>query len=805
MVSFTYDNKGRVIAKSGTSKEKSYGSTISYDQQGRLLSASESSNGKYFIKKGIIYDDKARVVSYEKQLYSSGVLTKVQIENIYSSWNGELSQIKDKITGKSLWELKETNAKGQVLKAKLGSADINNTYDANGFLTNVNHSSSVKPSILQLSYSFDAIKNELKSRTTGGDFNIVESFDYDDNNRLINWTNPVTGIKPQANRNVYDVKGRILENDQVGTMKYENSSKIYQPTGMTLNAAGTQNYNNDLIQSILYNENNDPVFIDGEKGDVAFQYGLTSMRQRVTYGGNFSNDTEGKFTKFYSEDGSYEVIKDNATSKEKHIIYIGGAPYESNIVYLKNYTESSGSYKFLHKDYIGSVLAISDEAGNKLEQRHFDAWGNFTHLQIGNGAIITDKDVILSLSKDLIVDRGYTSHEHFLEVGIIHMNGRLYDPLLRRFLNADENIQDPYNTQIYNKYGYVMNNPLMFNDPTGEFAFVAGFFLTYIAPVIWAAIVGTAISVGIYAIQATINNSWSWNGFGKAILMGATTGAVSGATGLIFSAGGFWATVGNGALAGAGSGGVAALINGNNFLEGLTKGAVIGGSVAAITYTMNFLSNAKAEKITEADLDLSDSQNSVEAANTATSTDPDVLMDRINTFRKNNYKDYQIERYGVDVDKIDISSIKNAGGYMDGGVIAETKPNLFSNTSDITYSARAANDPYLLGKTMAHETAHAYVNKLTRFIPGSGNRISSGLKENRLDTVEHLAIKKLENTYYNLNLRGINMKNLNIIPLKEIDKVIKGLSPVMQTQVESWTNKLFEIFNRKVTYQGISW
>ncbi|AZI21439.1 hypothetical protein EIH08_07815 [Chryseobacterium taklimakanense] len=39
------------------------------------------------------------------------------------------------------------------------------------------------------------------------------------------------------------------------------------------------------------------------------------------------------------------------------------------------------------------------------------------------------------------------------------MNGRLYDPLLRRFLNADENIQDMFNTQNYNKYGYVLNNP----------------------------------------------------------------------------------------------------------------------------------------------------------------------------------------------------------------------------------------------------------------------------------------------------------------------------------------------------------
>ncbi|WP_374465768.1 type IV secretion protein Rhs, partial [Chryseobacterium sp.] len=254
LISYSYDNKGRLISQTGTSKGQVYSFSVSYDPQGRLLSSSESSNGKYFIQKGITYDDKARVTSYEKQLYSSGVLTKVQIENVYSAWNGELYQVKDKSAGKILWELKEINAKGQVLKSRLGAADINNTYDTSGFLTNVNHSSQVKPGILQLSYSFDAIRNELKSRTTGGDFNINESFDYDDNNRLVNWTNPVTGIKPTTNRNVYDIKGRITQNDQVGTIKFENSAKIYQPTGMTLNAAGEQNYNNDLIQSITYNE-----------------------------------------------------------------------------------------------------------------------------------------------------------------------------------------------------------------------------------------------------------------------------------------------------------------------------------------------------------------------------------------------------------------------------------------------------------------------------------------------------------------------------------------------------------------------
>ena len=35
--------------------------------------------------------------------------------------------------------------------------------------------------------------------------------------------------------------------------------------------------------------------------------------------------------------------------KEKHTIYIEGTPYESNIVFLKNFDENSGSFKFLHK------------------------------------------------------------------------------------------------------------------------------------------------------------------------------------------------------------------------------------------------------------------------------------------------------------------------------------------------------------------------------------------------------------------------------------------------------------------------
>ncbi|MFN1219552.1 RHS repeat-associated core domain-containing protein [Chryseobacterium kwangjuense] len=791
-ISYSYDNKGRVISKSGTSKGKAYSSNVSYDPQGRLLSSAESSNGKYYIRKGITYDDKGRVISYEKQLYSSGTLTKVTVENVYSTWNGELYQVKDKSSGKSLWELQETNSKGQVLRAKLGAANINNSYDPNGFLTNINHSSTLKPSILQLSYSFDAIKNELKSRTTGGDFNIVESFDYDDNNRLVNWTNPVTGIKPSVNRNVYDIKGRIMENDQVGTMKYENSAKIYQPTGMTLNAAGTQNYNNDLIQSIAYNENNDPVFIDGMKGDAAFQYGLTSMRQRVTYGGNFSIDGDGKFTKFYSEDGSFEVLKDNITGKEKHILYIGGTPYESSIVYLKNFDETNGSYKFLHKDYIGSILAISDEAGNKLEQRHFDAWGNFTHLQITNGTVITDKNIIDATS--LLVERGYTSHEHFAEVGLIHMNGRLYDPLLRRFLNADENIQDPYNTQNYNKYGYVMNNPLMFNDPSGE-CFVP-LFGVLVSTWVAGAVVGTMVAAGMYILKSLVNNTWSWGGFARSLLIGAVTGAATGGLTGGMSASGFQGAVIVGSMNGAISGGVDALFNKENFFTGIYRGAVFGaataGIVSGISWVVNKLSSSYQYRISEMLVSEDNTLNGTTKAEFNINTVKDVA----NTPR---YKNQLIDGSWQIVDETsDLSKNLISNGYTfdsSSGLLDGPRGQAWGVTESLTHKGKLVWQRIWLPKgtfvsleqldlTMGHEIFHSILNNAYLFDQYTLDGVNKKhfVHEHFTAKWEQAYVKFRNWTKLNLNVMNLDDAVLNDVGMKGL---INKITPIFNNYIKS--------------------
>jgi RHS repeat-associated protein len=66
------------------------------------------------------------------------------------------------------------------------------------------------------------------------------------------------------------------------------------------------------------------------------------------------------------------------------------------------------------------------------------------------------------------LNRGYTGHEMLNEVGLIHMNARLYDPFIARMLSPDNVISAPGYSQNYNRYSYAYNNPLKYIDPDDD-------------------------------------------------------------------------------------------------------------------------------------------------------------------------------------------------------------------------------------------------------------------------------------------------------------------------------------------------
>ncbi len=65
---------------------------------------------------------------------------------------------------------------------------------------------------------------------------------------------------------------------------------------------------------------------------------------------------------------------------------------------------------------------------------------------------------------------GFSGGRADTDLGLVHMNGRIYDPLLGRFLSADIVVQNPTSLQSYNRYSYVLNNPLTNTDPTGFYS-----------------------------------------------------------------------------------------------------------------------------------------------------------------------------------------------------------------------------------------------------------------------------------------------------------------------------------------------
>jgi RHS repeat-associated protein len=62
----------------------------------------------------------------------------------------------------------------------------------------------------------------------------------------------------------------------------------------------------------------------------------------------------------------------------------------------------------------------------------------------------------------------YTDQELDAATGLYNYDARLYDPVIGRFLSADPYVQSPLNPQSLNRYSYVLNNPLIYTDPTGH-------------------------------------------------------------------------------------------------------------------------------------------------------------------------------------------------------------------------------------------------------------------------------------------------------------------------------------------------
>jgi|GEM_PF-65692 len=508
-VSMTYNKFGQMLTKTMPEFRITY--RYNADQQLIFVEATNGSSTSY------TYDDLGRVLTtkevvgneeFEKiYTYDRGKLSTVTysplgetpVNYLYNTY-GYLSEIKHGAT--DIWKLEQKNALGQKEKEILGNGVTNTyAYTIDGFPTSIENANASLYWQHKEFYNFDPVKGLLDQRRMQGGF--TEDFTYDTEQQRLTGYN-IGNTSSVVN---YNNMGNIRSKTDVGQMTYTVPNKPYA-IGQVLGD------NPDIpveTQDITYTSFSRPAAIEEDGYKVEFDYNDTGERTKM----NFYTMNALQFTRYYLG-GNYEKEVNNNGETTAERLYIGGSPYSAPAVYSKE----GGVWKlyYLHRDYLGSIRAISDEAGNKTDEYSYDPWGRLRNPATGENYNRFQQPA-------LRFNRGYTGHEHLPWFGLINMNARLYDPILGRFLSPDPFVQAPDWSQNFNRYTYAANNPLLYVDESGEFIF------TILAAVFCSPLVPAAMQLDVSwmvgGLRAATSGGNFWNGVGQGFITGLINAGVS--------------------------------------------------------------------------------------------------------------------------------------------------------------------------------------------------------------------------------------------------------------------------------------
>lgn len=414
---------------------------FTYDKQGRVISEVNFIDGQSFTT-SYEYNSSNTISSIK---YPSGYKIK-----LFYSAIGDVNKVTDENGTVDIFSLPTTNEKGQYTSYKLGNNKTTNlTYDAFGFIKTI-VTSGVQNYEVQFNQStgnVDFRKEYTKDRN--------EIFTYDALNRLSNSTvqsilNPQLSGTPLVVN--YGSNGNIINKTDVGSYRYDLPNKTHAVTSVENPVENIPSLNQD----VTYTPFDRTATITEGINSITFKYGPDCNRIKSEL---YASGSLVK-TKYFI--GGYEKEVTPTGTKEIHYIPTGNG---SNAVYVID--KGVAAYYYLYKDHLGSVNTVTNNTGIIVYEQNFDAWGRKRNPTSWNYSSITPTPSQFSWL------RGFTGHEHLEEFGLINMNNRMYDPLLARMLAVDNFVQNPYNSQNYNRYSYVMNNPLAYTDPDGEIAVAA--------------------------------------------------------------------------------------------------------------------------------------------------------------------------------------------------------------------------------------------------------------------------------------------------------------------------------------------
>jgi len=438
------------------------------------------------------YDNFGNVI---KETYPSGYV----IDRQYDTNNGYLTQVDDQQS--TIYTTLQMNAFNQYTAYSQGNSITQRTYDDYGLVTNIK--AGLTGTVQDLAFAWN---NNTGNLTLRGDVikAQAELFDYDNLNRLTSGAPLSFNPSPTLTMG-YDANGNILNKTDAGVYAY-NSSKPHAVTDVT-NPGETIS---SITQDIAYTPFNKTASITEGDYELLFTYGTENQRKKTEL--RYQTNTERTIT--YS--GAYEKIEDiSGDTYEVHYIVCG--PGLSAINVIQN-NDGVNHLFYVYTDHLGSILTLTDDAGNVVFEQNFDPWGrkrNPNDWSYDFSSYVPPTVPSGLPDPNIWLTRGFTGHEHLDEFALINMNGRMYDPILGRVLSTDNFVQDNTATQGYNRYSYAFNNPLIYTDPTGE--------LAWFVPVIVGAAIGAYTGA---SIQSETAEFWNWD---RDAWKGAIVGGVIGA------------------------------------------------------------------------------------------------------------------------------------------------------------------------------------------------------------------------------------------------------------------------------------
>lgn len=460
-----------------------YQQSFSYDSLGRVLSTTttmpghNNAVGSHYEK--VLYDQYGRVDITFDAARSSQPFTSNGVKNIYNA-QGYLESVKDAFLTNGIqrtyYKVNSMNARGNVTSAEYGNGvtQVADYYPENGLTKTLRaNRSMVGLPIQDINLDWDDVGNlswreELGTAGASIRRNIRETFSYDSLNRLRTWVSSGDLIASEtANYNNID---NITDKTGVGNYLYGSACGTGTNAGPhALCRAGSTNYTYDKNGNMLtdssgrtmaYTSYDLPSQISKSGHQTAFSYGPSRARYKRVDTSSTSQITTtlylGAVEKVYYPDGSIEW--------KRNIAGVGLITQKVN----SSGVLQSEAQRYLIKDHLGSLSLITDEIGAVEQSQYFDPWGKERKI-VTSGSVkqwLADNANFRMANKP-VTTRGFTGHEQLAEVGLIHMNGRIYDGTLGRFVQADPIIQDPLRVQSLNRYSYVWNNPLNATDPSG--------------------------------------------------------------------------------------------------------------------------------------------------------------------------------------------------------------------------------------------------------------------------------------------------------------------------------------------------